>query len=122
MSFEIQGILHKKYDTESKTATFQTRELVITTEENYPQYIKFQLTQERCAALDAYQEGEKIKVYFDLKGREWQGKYLTNLNAWKLEKVSGTNPPPAPQEKSVSNFDTFESISEDMPDFGDLPF
>lgn len=121
MSFEIQGVLHKKYDTESKTSSFQTRDLVIMTEENYPQYVKFQLTQERCAALDGYQEGEKIKVHFDLKGREWQGKYLTNLNAWKLEKVSGTAAPP-PQEKSVSNFDTFESISDDMPDFGDLPF
>jgi single-strand DNA-binding protein len=122
MSFEIQGILHKKYDTESKTASFQTRDLVLMTEENYPQYIKFQLTQERCGALDGYEEGEKIKVHFDLRGREWQGKFLTNLNAWKLEKVSGTSAPTPPQEKSVSNFDTFESISDDMPDFGDLPF
>jgi single-strand DNA-binding protein len=121
MSFEIQGLLHKKFDTESKTSTFQTRDLVITTEETYPQYIKFQLTQERCGILDSYAEGEKVKVFFDLRGREWQGKYLTNLNAWKLEKVAAVANAPV-QEKTMGDFDTFESISEDMPDFGDLPF
>ncbi|HMP30668.1 MAG TPA: DUF3127 domain-containing protein [Saprospiraceae bacterium] len=122
MSFEIQGLLHKKYDTESKTATFQTREFVITTEETYPQYVKFQLTQERCGILDSYEEGEKVKVFFDLRGREWQGKYLTNLNAWKMEKTAAIATAPAATEKTTSDFDTFESIADDMPDFGDLPF
>ena len=50
-----------------------------------PQYVKFQLVQDKCEAMDAMQEGETIKVYFDLRGREWQGKYFTNLQAWKLE-------------------------------------
>ena len=32
MTFEIEGILHKIFDVESKSASFQTREFVITTE------------------------------------------------------------------------------------------
>jgi hypothetical protein len=86
MSFEIEGKLHKKFDTEQKTQTFQAREFVIeTVDGNYQQYIKFQLTQDRCALIDPFQEGDNVKVHFDLRGREWQGKYFTNLNAWRLE-------------------------------------
>ncbi|HMW40227.1 MAG TPA: DUF3127 domain-containing protein, partial [Saprospiraceae bacterium] len=72
MSFNISGRLHRKYPTESKSNSFQTREFVIQTQEQYPQFIKFQLTQERCNAIDPYEEGDVINVQFDLRGREWQ--------------------------------------------------
>ena len=46
MSFDIEGKLIKKYDTESKSPTFQTREFVIEVNAgNYPEFVKFQLTQ-----------------------------------------------------------------------------
>ena len=93
MSFEIKGKLHKIFETEQKTDTFQTREFVIETQDgNYTQYVKFQLTQERCQMADTFSEGQEINVHFDLRGREWQGKYFTNLNAWRLEPVSGQEP------------------------------
>jgi single-strand DNA-binding protein len=126
MAYELLGILHKKYDIESKSGSFQTREFVVTTEETYPQFVKFQLTQDRCNILDNYNEGEKVKVHFDLKGREWQGKFFTNLNAWKMEKGGGNveqaKPSSFAQEPGKKvDFDPFEgqSLSED---FGDLPF
>ncbi|HRH99923.1 MAG TPA: DUF3127 domain-containing protein [Saprospiraceae bacterium] len=84
-SFQISGKLVKKYDTESKSASFQARDFVIVTEDQFPQYIKFQLVQDRCAILDPFREEEKITVHFDIRGKEWQGKYLTNLNAWKID-------------------------------------
>lgn len=127
MAFEIEGVLHKKFDTESKTDSFQAREFVITLEGNYPQFIKFQLTQDRCSAVDSVNEGEKIKVFFDLRGREWNGKYFTNLNAWKVENVASEAPndfPPTPNEPPV--FDTFPSEEKGgnnyQQDFEDLPF
>jgi single-strand DNA-binding protein len=100
MSFEITGIMAKIYDTESKSASFSTREFVITTEETYPQFVKFQAVQERTGIVDGYKDGEKVKVYFDLRGREWQGKYFTNLNAWKIERVAAaaTTSSPASDE------------------------
>ncbi|MBK9151351.1 MAG: DUF3127 domain-containing protein [Saprospiraceae bacterium] len=127
MSFEIEGILHKKYDTESKTDSFKTREFVISTEGMYPQYVKFQLTQDKCSAIDSFQEGERIKVSFDLRGREWQGKYFTNLNAWRVDKASavapantyGDIPPPPPPPEGQSDFTEFSSGN--MAD-DDLPF
>ena len=125
MSFELQGTLFKKYDVESKSATFQTREFVVTTEETYPQYVKFQLTQDKCGILDGFAEGQKVKVHFDLRGREWQGKYFTNLNAWKVEKMAKVEVP-APQDSNgmpPSNFEPFtDTDNNTFNDYGDLPF
>jgi hypothetical protein len=134
MSFEIEGTLHKKYDTESKTETFQAREFVIKTEGTYPQFVKFQLTQDRCSIIDSYEEGKQIKVYFDLRGREWNDKYFTNLNAWKVEQpqaASAVAPPPAFSQEPPPGFGSFEQGSNPKPDtggsnlqsdFDDLPF
>lgn len=131
MSFEIEGVLHKKYEIESKTASFQAREFVLLTEGTYPQYVKFQLTQDKCSLIDPLSEGEKIKVAFDLRGREWQGKYFTNLNAWKVEKSATASnelnnvdtssfPPPMYQPPS---FET-QQDNDGSPanNFEDLPF
>jgi len=126
MSFEIEGKLHKKFDTENKTDTFQAREFVILiSEENYPQYIKFQLTQDRCALVDKIDEGNKIKVYFDLRGREWNEKYFTNLNAWKIEapsetKENGNQQMDEPELPTEPNFGESADIKKE--DFDDLPF
>lgn len=119
-SFEIEGKLLRKYDTESKSASFQAREFVLEIEDgNYPQFIKFQLTQDRCALLDSYNEGEQVKVHFDLRGREWQGKYFTNLNAWRLEKSAATAAaPPAPPSQDFefpSASDEPAHVNEDLP-------
>ena len=125
MSFEVDGKLHKKYETENKTDSFQAREFVILVESgNYPQYVKFQLVQDRCALLDPFEEGEEIKVHFDLRGREWQGKYFTNLNAWRLEKASAAAAPEPPAADSSGGF--FPSPDNEPSGGGaaddDLPF
>ncbi|MEY3243159.1 MAG: hypothetical protein RIR11_4598 [Bacteroidota bacterium] len=93
MAFEVVGRLHRLFATEQKSSSFQTREFVLEIPDgNYPQLIKFQSVQDRCAALDRFSEGDNIKVSFDLRGREWNGKYLTNLNAWRVEPSDGTEP------------------------------
>ncbi|MEZ4961921.1 MAG: DUF3127 domain-containing protein [Saprospiraceae bacterium] len=120
-SFEIEGKLLRKYDTENKSASFQAREFVIEIQDgNYPQFIKFQLTQDRCPLLDTYAEGEPIKVHFDLRGREWQGKYFTNLNAWRLEKPAAqAAPAAAPAQAGEYDFPTASDepahVNEDLP-------
>lgn len=126
MSFEVEGKLIKKYDTENKTGSFQAREFVIeVTSGNYPQFVKFQLVQDRCTLIDGYQEGEMIKVHFDLRGREWNGKYFTNLNAWRIDRPSATQSTNAPAQQQSRGAGDFPSASDDPGDsgsFDDLPF
>lgn len=101
MSFEVEGKLHRKFDTEQKTDSFRAREFVLEIEGQYPQMVKFQLTQDRCDLIDAYDEGSQLMVHFDLRGREWNDKYFTNLNAWRVEAAQdGASAPPAAQKKA----------------------
>ena len=67
---------------------FQKRELIIVTEEQYPQTISIDFTQGNCELLNGYQVGQVVKVTFDIRGREWtnpQGevKYFNSLVAWR---------------------------------------
>lgn len=113
MSFEVEGKLYRKFPVENKTGTFQAREFILEIESgNYPQFIKFQLVQDKCNLLDDYQEGELIKVYFDLRGREWNEKFFTNLNAWRLDR---------PKEKAVPPSAAASGNSGDFPTTRDEP-
>lgn len=90
---------------------FQKRELIIVTEEQYPQTISFDFTQGNCELLNNYQIGQVVKITFDIRGREWtnpQGevKYFNSLVAWRIANVDTTSqaaptqgqvaPPPQP--------------------------
>lgn len=123
--------MHRLYATEQKSASFQAREFVLEIMDgNYPQYIKFQAVQDRCAALDRFGEGDQVKVSFDLRGREWNGKFLTNLNAWRIE-AAGEGSAPAAGNKSASGggdnfpsdpFPDYVSTPQSNPSLDDLPF
>lgn len=128
MSFEVEGKLHKIYPTEQKTQSFQTREFAIEIMSgSYPQYIKFQLTQDKCGIIEEYKEGDMIKVYFDLRGREWQDKIFSNLNAWRIEKVGQQSSAMNAASTTMAELpsysdDSFNSIDEPMRFDNDLPF
>jgi hypothetical protein len=90
MAFDVEGKLHRIFPTEQKSASFTAREFVLEVPDgNYPQLIKFQAVQDRCGLLDNFSEGDQVRVSFDLRGREWNGKYLTNLNAWRIDAATG---------------------------------
>lgn len=130
MSFETEGSLHKIFETQSKSDTFQTREFVIKQDGNYPQFIKFQLTQDRCDLISNHKEGDRIKVSFDLRGREWNEKFFTNLNAWRIDAAAAVESAEPPMEKEpavMSPLGDFkppvnESQNLSAEDFDDLPF
>ena len=88
MGYKAEGKLEKIFDTEQKSASFQAREFVIEVADGqYPQMVKFQLVQDKCTLVDDFSEGDSIEVEFDLRGREWNGKYFTNLQAWRISRA-----------------------------------
>ena len=133
MAFEVEGKLHRVFPTEQKSASFSTREFVLEIPDgNYPQLIKFQAVQDRCGILDNFSEGDLVRVSFDLRGREWNGKHLTNLNAWRMDAGGGESQSSSSQAPSRSkaapaaeNFpaDPFPNYSDAPPvSSDDLPF
>ena len=94
---EIQGRIKQIFPSQMLGQNgFEKRDLVITTEEQYPQTIIIQFTQQRCDLLDSLQVGQNVKVYINIRGREWtnpQGetKYFNTIEGWKIEVVHTTN-------------------------------
>ena len=94
---EIQGRIKVIFTPETIGQNgFQKRDLVITTDGQYPQDIIIQFAQGNCALLDNLQIGQIVKIHFNLQGREWtspQGevKYFNTVVGWKIELVQTTN-------------------------------
>ena len=126
MAFEVEGKLHRVFPTEQKSASFSAREFVLEIPDgNYPQLVKFQAVQERCALLDSFREGDRVKVSFDLRGREWNGKYLTNLNAWRIEGAGSEGSNTGLKQEENFPADPFPNYTDAPPaggNFEDLPF
>ena len=94
---EIQGRIKQIFPSQVIGQNgFEKRDLVIVTDENYPQTIIIQFTQQRCDLLDSLQVGQVVKVYINIRGREWtnpQGeiKYFNTIEGWKIEVIQTTN-------------------------------
>lgn len=117
---EIKGKIKKIFDTETFKNDFKKKDIVITTQEQYPQDIVIQFTQDKILLLNDYKVGNLVNVYFNIRGKEWtnpQGvkKYFNSLEGWRIQKVEDKSPkmPPAPKD---------EIDISDSGDFDDLPF
>ena len=115
---KLTGRLLVIKDKQQVTDTFAKREFVIETEGEYPQPIKFELTQAKCEDIDKYQVGQTIDVHFNVRGRKWtnkQGKdvYFVSLNAWRLESAGGTEDDSFPQAQCEPP--TEETFDAELP-------
>ena len=128
MGYKAEGKIEKIFDSETKGASFQVRQFVIEVSEGqYPQMVAFQLVQDKCTLIDDYSEGDMIEVDFDLRGREWNGKYFTNLQAWRIARAGegggqsgGSNEGQAQSSSPKTATPAPAAVSNDFDD--DIPF
>ncbi len=123
---EVQGRI--KLIDETKTYGnngFRKRELVVTTEEQYPQHIIIEFVQDKCDLLNTYVVGQMVKVSINLRGREWvnpQGetKYFNSIQGWRIENLQQETaaegmPPVPPMEAFEPVEDTNDEDHDDLP-------
>lgn len=131
MAFELTGKLFLKEETTVISDRFKKREFVVLKEENnggsiFTDYIKFQLTQDKCNLIDDVQLQDDIKVSFNLRGTKWEKNgnvnYFTNLDAWRIEKAGAGSAAAAPSNSEVPSFSSSSSASFSADDDSDLPF
>ncbi len=105
---------------------FRKREVVITTEEQYPQDLLVEFVQDKCEILNSFQVGQSVKIDINLRGREWESpqgeiKYFNSIQGWRVEKLfsedQNTDIPPVPPAEA---FEPADELNQDEPD--DLPF
>ncbi len=107
---------------------FKKRDIVVTTDEQYPQHILVQFVQDKCDLLNNYQVGDQVKIDINLRGREWtnqQGEtvYFNTIQGWRIGKVQAEAPAAAPQTPPMPTAETLApatNLNEEEPD--DLPF
>jgi uncharacterized protein Veg len=124
---EVQGRIKMVGETQTFGSNgFRKREVVVTTEEQYPQHIMVEFVQDKTDLLNSYKEGQQVKISINLRGREWvnpQGetKYFNSIQGWRIEalqsETGGDNLPPVPPADA---FEPAGDLKED--DHDDLPF
>ena len=124
---EIQGRIKLIDETKTYGSNgFRKRELVITTEEQYPQHLLVEFIQDKTDLLDKFSVGQQVKVSINLRGREWvnpQGetKYFNSIQGWRIEAMEEAAPEPGmPPTPPLESFEPADNLQEE--DFDDLPF
>lgn len=87
---EVTGTVKRILPVQNVSATFRKRELVVNTDEQYPQTVAIEFTQDKVDLLDRVREGESITVSINIRGREWtspQGdvRYFVSLQGWRVQ-------------------------------------
>lgn len=124
---EVQGKIKMIGETQTfGNNGFRKREVVVTTEEQYPQHIMVEFVQDKTDLLNNYNVGQNVKININLRGREWvnpQGetKYFNSIQGWRIENVEQASPasdiPPVPPAEA---FESANDLNEE--DHDDLPF
>ena len=124
---EVQGSIKVIGEVQEISATFKKRELVVSTDEQYPQTLSIEFIQDKTDLLNKFEIGQNVKVGINLRGREWENpqtkeiKYFNSIQGWRIELLENSNSdddlPP------LDNLSPFEPASEtDDEDLDDLPF
>ncbi len=86
MAYELTGKIKLIQDPKTFDSGFTKREMVVIVEDGrYPQEINLEFVQDKVALLDNLQPGQEVTVSFDIRGREYNGRYFNNLQGWKVE-------------------------------------
>lgn len=143
MALEITGRLIEKSPTQQVSERFKKREFVLDITEvgsngmSYPNFAKLQAVQQRCEILDGFNEGDMVKVSFNIRGNKWEKdgrvSYITSLDAWRIERANAGESnayqapapsqhyqAPAPQSNNFASNPTPMNNGTEMAD--DLPF
>lgn len=129
---ELQGTIKKMTELQTFPSGFQKRELVLVTQEQYPQPISIEFLQDKIGLLDTVNEGEEVKIGINIRGREWTSpqnevKYFNSIVGWRIEKISASTAEPTQATPAASTAAPTASanenpFSDDNDDDDGLPF
>jgi len=123
---EITGKIKKIDETKTFGSNgFRKREMVVTTDEQYPQMILIEFVQDKCDLLNSFSVEDVVKVSINIRGREWvnpegEAKYFNSIQGWRVEKVQSNATNEVPPIEVVDAFEPADNVSDAEPD--DLPF
>ncbi|MDP4650416.1 MAG: DUF3127 domain-containing protein [Haliea sp.] len=120
MAYDLTGKIKLIQEPQTFNSGFTKREMVVTVEDGkYPQEISLEFVQDKAALLDGLQPGQEVTVTFDIRGREYNGRYFNNLQGWKISAAEAYSAPP-------QNANDYQGMPDQAGDPGysddDIPF
>ena len=119
---DIKGKVHEVAPTQQVTDSLKKRELIVEYVENpqYPEYLKFEAINDRCALLDNVKVGDDVEVFFNLRGRPWTDKtgkksYFNSLQLWRISVLTGGSAAAAPEYAAPANLSPAQGEDDDLP-------
>jgi len=117
--FQITGSVTKIFPSQSFPSGFIKREFVVTTEDEYPQPLKFEVIKEKCALLDALTAGERVNVRFRIRGalvpKDGLERYFVNLQAWAVDRLETGKAAPVAADDEPPLREAPPLADDDMP-------
>lgn len=118
MAYDLTGKIKLIQDPKTFDSGFTKREMVVIVEDGkYPQEINIEFVQDKISLLDALQPGQEVTVTFDLRGREYNGRYFNNLQGWKVVTPENGAPDSVTDQSSEPHFPTPSDFEDE-----DIPF
>ncbi len=107
---KVTGKIHNVGALRVVSEKFKSKDVVLLTDEKFPQYITIQFTQEKTNMITESNLGEQVEVSINLRGREWKSptgeiKYFNTIEGWQVNAVEG----------AVSLKETPLDCSDDLP-------
>ena len=116
MAYDLTGKIKLIQDAKTFDSGFTKREMVVIVEDGkYPQEINIEFVQDKVALLESLQIGQEVTVTFDIRGREYNGRYFNNLQGWKI--VTLGNEPTLTAQNQSQPYPTPSDFEDD-----DIPF
>lgn len=114
MGYQLEGKVKLVNETQTFSSGFSKREIVVSVPDgNYTQDICIEFVKDKTDLLDNVKSGDQVSINFDIKGREYSGKYYNNLQGWKLDNIS---------HSSADNQRASSTSNPDPLDIDGIPF
>lgn len=112
---ELQGKIKAINEVQEITSSFKKREFVISTQEQYPQDILLEVTQDKTELLNMFKVGDDVIASINIRGREWinpegVAKYFNTIQAWRIVKSDSNNPPNTVGDTVIS-----DDVTDSLP-------
>ena len=116
MAYDLTGKIKIIQEAKTFDSGFTKREMVVVVEDGkYPQEINIEFVQDKINLLDNLQVGQEVTVSFDIRGREYNGRYFNNLQGWKIATLGEADAFATEAQPQTPAYPTPSDFDDDIP-------
>jgi hypothetical protein len=97
-----------------KNGEWKKQDIIVETDGTYPKKVCVSIWGDKISA-GQLQVGKMLNISFDVESREYNGRWYTDVKAWKVEAAAGGSAPAASAPKEDFHNTSFTSSDDDLP-------